>query len=290
MTMFKRRVQYLLRRLFPFVGMEFTRTSVMQSLLRLEYEALRQSVRQNTPNNPCLSGYKSYSQFDEDGIIEHIAKALSIDKGTFVEFGCGNGLENNTHLLLLKNWRGVWVDGGAGNVDFIRSQLPQDSTSLYIDNSIVTIENVVGIVETGLGALGLSELDLLSMDLDGNDVFLLERLLQKYKPKIIVAEYNGKIPFGVRITVPYSANRWHAGDDFFGASLSELIERLPDYRLVTCGLSGANAFFVRNDLASLLPSYDASVLFQPARVHFIMMAVGGKPTLKFLAARLRQEA
>ena len=262
----------------------------MQSLLRLEYEALRRSVRDSTPNNPCLSGYKSYSQFDEDGIIEHITKALSIDKGTFVEFGCGNGLENNTHLLLLKNWRGVWVDGGTGNVDFIRSQLPQNPKCLHVDNSIVTIENVVGIVETGLGALGLVNLDLLSMDLDGNDVFLLERLLQKYKPKIIVAEYNGKIPFGVRITVPYSANRWHVGDDFFGASLSELIARLPDYRLVTCGLSGANAFFVRNELAHLLPNYDAALLFQPARVHFIMMAVGAKPTLKFLAARLRQEA
>jgi hypothetical protein len=287
--MFKKRIQDSLRRMLPFAGIELNRASVMQSLLRIEYDSLRRSVFDQTPNNPCLSGYKSYSQFDEDGIIEHIAQALSIDTGTFVEFGSGNGLENNTHLLLLKNWRGVWVDGSADNIRFIRSQLPSRSQRLHFEGSFVTIENVVNIAAAGLEALGLPSPDLLSMDLDGNDVYLLERLLQTYSPKIIVAEYNGKIPFGIRLTVPYAADAWRAGDDFFGASLSELVARLPDYRLVTCGLSGVNAFFVRKDLASQLPEHDPATLYQPARVHLTLMSVGSKPSLKFLAERLRQD-
>jgi hypothetical protein len=287
--MLKKRLQENLRRLLPFAGIELNRASVMQSLLRVEYEALQRFVRDRTPDNPCLYGYKSYSQFDEDGIIERIARALSIEAGSFVEFGCGNGLENNTHLLVLKNWRGVWVDGSAENIEFIRSQLPARSNRLHIDGSFVTIDNVAGIVEAGLAALGLSSLDLLSMDLDGNDVYLLERLLREYSPRIIVAEYNGKIPFGVRLTVPYAANARRAGDDFFGASLSELIARLPGYRLVTCGLSGVNAFFVRKDLAPLLPEHDPADLYQPARVHLTLMSVGSRPSLKFLAERCGQD-
>ena len=48
--------------------------------------------------NPLLKrGEKFHSQNDEDGIISAILKRiLNIDSGVFVEYGCGDGLENNT--------------------------------------------------------------------------------------------------------------------------------------------------------------------------------------------------
>ncbi len=63
------------------------------------------------PDNPAAHGFKVYSQSDEDGIIETICNRLQLDGGTFVEIGCGNGHENNTHYLLLKDWKGIWIDG-----------------------------------------------------------------------------------------------------------------------------------------------------------------------------------
>jgi hypothetical protein len=272
----------------PFAGIEFSRGAQMQSLLRLELDIHRREMREKTPQNPALSGYKCYSQFDEDGIIAHLAAALGIENGSFVEFGAGNGLENNTHLLLLKGWRGLWVDGDPANAAYIREQVPVDTDRLAFDSSFVNRSNICAIIDRGLKQIGREEIDLYNMDLDGNDVYLTDEVLTRWKPKVIVAEYNGKLPFGLRMTVEYDENGWRKGDDFFGASLSEHIARLKGYRLVSCGLSGVNAYFVRDDLASAFPAYDPADLYQPARAHLVLYSVGSRPSLKFLAQTLRR--
>src|ERR1700758_747686 len=56
-------------------------------------------------------GFKVYSQCDEDGIIQEIFNRIGLTSSTFVEFGVGNGLENNTLKLLLEGWSGLWIEG-----------------------------------------------------------------------------------------------------------------------------------------------------------------------------------
>jgi hypothetical protein len=76
----------------------------------------------NNPNcspnfqDPALHGFKVYSQSDEDGIIEHIFGRLPQLTKTFIKIGCGNGLENNFHFLVLKGYKGSWVDGNAEKI------------------------------------------------------------------------------------------------------------------------------------------------------------------------------
>ena len=66
----------------------------------------------NSTNNPLLKPIvSSFSQSDEDGIIERIAQRLKISEGIFVEFGVGNGTENNTLNLLMNGWKGMWFGG-----------------------------------------------------------------------------------------------------------------------------------------------------------------------------------
>ena len=60
-------------------------------------------------------GWKGYSQNDEDGILQEIFRRIGAPNRSFVEFGCGNGLENNTAYLLSQGWRGLWIDGDEGN-------------------------------------------------------------------------------------------------------------------------------------------------------------------------------
>ena len=52
-----------------------------------------------------------WSQADEDSITLEILDRLEIKKGNFIEVGCGDGLQNNTLVLLSKGWRGGWIDG-----------------------------------------------------------------------------------------------------------------------------------------------------------------------------------
>ena len=52
-----------------------------------------------------------YSQNGEDGIISEIFNRIGTTTQYFVEIGTSTGLENNTALLLLEGWNGLWIEG-----------------------------------------------------------------------------------------------------------------------------------------------------------------------------------
>jgi hypothetical protein len=227
--------------------------SILDTFLQLELsrelDRLQKKVREETPNNPAGRGFKVYSQADEDGILEDIFDRLDISRGTFVEIGCGNGLENNTHYLLLKGWRGVWVDGDSANIAAIRGALGS-SERLRIVEMMVDRDNAVGLLDDA-SRKKLGELDLLSVDIDGNDLDVALACTASWRPRVIIVEYNAKFPPRAAIRMAYDpAHRWDYSD-YQGASLAALIEGLSaDYSLVCCCLAGTNAFFVRSDLAA----------------------------------------
>jgi len=56
-------------------------------------------------------GFKVFSQFDEDGIIQYLINTLPIANRTFIEFGVENYEESNTRFLLLNDhWQGMVLD------------------------------------------------------------------------------------------------------------------------------------------------------------------------------------
>ncbi len=126
----------------------------LQLQLAREMTQLRRELCTLMPDNPAARGFKVYSQSDEDGIIETICDRLRLERGTFVEIGCGDGNENNTHYLLLKDWRGVWIDADAANVASILDALADSTTALRITSCHVTKENVANLLRQELTALG----------------------------------------------------------------------------------------------------------------------------------------
>ena len=54
------------------------------------------------------------------------------------------------------------------------------------------------------------------------------------------------------------------------------------YTLLTCGISGVNAFFVRDDLAHRFRVYSPEELYQPARYHRLHQMVGHPSTLRWV--------
>ena len=112
---------------------------------------------------------------------------------TFIEIGSGNGTENNTHALLLKGWRGVWVDGRADRIAFVRSEVGT-SPDLFAEQAFVTRENVRNSWARWLERLGTREIDFFSLDIDGNDLPVLSAALGVFRPRVICVEYNAKFP------------------------------------------------------------------------------------------------
>jgi len=262
--------------------------ALLQLDLSQELERLRAKTGVEMPGNPAGHGFKVYSQADEDGILQSIFHRLAIEQGSFVEIGCGNGLENNTHYLLLKGWRGVWVDGDSANMAAIRAALPQNS-QLRLIESFVDRDNAPALLDDAARQM-LGELDLLSVDIDGNDLDVTVACVKAWQPKVIVVEYNAKFPPPMVVSVSYDAGHRWKGDDYHGASLSALAGALEPYRLVSCNLAGTNAFFVKQHLSAGFGSYEVEKLYQPARFHLTALRSGHPPSLAFLASSLAHSA
>lgn len=265
-----------------------TMDALLQLELSRELARLQAEVRSAMPDNPAACGFKVYSQADEDGIIEDIARRVGIERGYFIEIGCGDGRENNSHYLLLKGWRGIWVDGDPDNIAAIRAALPIDGR-LRVVEQLVTRENVTAIREAA-GSPDFGPLDLLSVDVDGNDLAIAEAAIEAWSPKIVIGEYNAKFPPPLLLEVAYDPKHRWARDDYHGASLATWVGRLQSaYRLVACNLSGTNAFFVRADFTDRFATYAPSRVFQPARFHLTAIRSGHSPSLSFLRNALRRD-
>ena len=95
------------------------------------------------------------------------------------------------------------------------------------------------------------EMDMFSIDIDGNDYWVW-KYLEGYKPRLIIIEYNGALGPYINWKMDYEkSNFWDGSIGInFGASLNSLAELANDkgYSLVWCNITGVNAFFVRNDL------------------------------------------
>ena len=85
---------------------------------------LNRIILSNKPSY-ITKGYRVYSQNDEDGIIAGIFSDIGIINKTFIEIGIGMGIENNSHYLLLKDWRGLWIDSNKKSISQLTKILPK---------------------------------------------------------------------------------------------------------------------------------------------------------------------
>ncbi len=223
-------------------------------------------------------GFKVYSQNDEDGIIQEIFNRIGTTSKTFVEFGVGNGLENNTVTLLLQGWSGLWIESNEQHVSSIQSKFhdPIRNSRLRLKLAFIDRDNINDLI----GEYFIGEIDLLSIDIDGNDIHIFESL-ERVKPRVVILEYNAKFPPPISVAQRYDpAFKWR-GTDYMGASLQAItqVAITKGYSLVGCSLAGVNAFFVREDLSDekFAAPFTAENHYQPARYFLEGTFVAGHP-------------
>ncbi len=254
----------------------------MQSelLYEMHVRELMRSAPYNQPRRLEPHGFRSFSQNDEDGILQEIFRRLGGGAGTFVEFGVQNGIENNTRLLLYRGWRGLWIEADAAGCQAIRRVFAQElgAGQLQVAHSFVTRENIAGLI----AAARFEQLDLLSIDIDGNDYWVWEALT--INPRVVAIEYNAKFRPPTSWVMEYNgAHRWDYSD-YQGASLQSLhdLGRRKGYTLVGCCLAGVNAFFVRDDLVSgHFAEPDVAALYNPPRFYVQRFLSSGHPAGAF---------
>jgi len=228
--------------------LNYLRESLLQAQLSNDHLMSIWLQGQREHPNPLLRhGRKYFSQADEDGILLEILRRCNIARGACVEIGVGNGMENNTLNLLARGWRTVWIDSG---------RLAYDARCnpelLAFEQMFVTAENVVSVVKKGLESIDCEHFDVLSIDVDGNDGYLLDALLSDgFEPQVLIVETNELIPPPIRFAQPYKSDHVWSRTKNIGWSLQSLADLLSPhgYTCVACNQqTGVNAFFVANEL------------------------------------------
>lgn len=269
-----------------------TEVSILSSITKVaELRSLTTELSARQPDNLAGKGFKVFSQNDEDGIIEAIFDQVAHD-GTFLEIGVENGRECNSHYLMLKGWRGAWVEADDAQNKRIRSELgaTEFPGHFKLFETFATTSNIDRIYRQACAFTGATELDLFSLDIDGQDLFILEALLSAgAKPRVLCLEYNSKFPPTLSISVAPTDNWQRENDDYYGASLVALndVAKRHGYVLLTCNVVGVNTFFIREEFAAPFKLYPLKDVYQPFRMNLASYPSGFAPSLKFLRDELQ---
>lgn len=181
---------------------------------------------------------KVFSQNGEDGVTVKLIDMIYGEFNkfrNFVEFGVQDGVECNTRILREQfGWKGLSMDGS------------NENKKIFLKKEFVTKENIVSLFKK----YNVPEkIDLLSVDIDFNDFYVLKEILKNYTCDIIICEYNSSHLANEDKIIIYKWDGCWDGSNYFGASLLSL-EKLANkynYSLVYCDKRGVNCFFVHND-------------------------------------------
>ncbi len=210
----------------------------------------RQNLNLNSSNINDYE-FKVFSQWGEDGIIDYLVTNLNIQNKTFIEFGVEDYKEANTKFLLInKNWKGWIIDSSQKNITDIKLQDFYWRHSLDAHCEFVTAENINHIFNSFNCE---KKLGLLSIDIDGNDYWIWEKI-NVLDPSIVIIEYNARLgkekPYVVPYEEKFTRNEKHYSMIYYGASINALVKlgTKKGYAFVCCNKAGNNAFFVKKEL------------------------------------------
>lgn len=200
------------------------------------------------------------SQRGEDGIIAKVFDVIGQHGKVCVEFGAWDGkkFSNTFALIAQRGWTGFLIEANREKFKELQETYRGNPNAKLI-NRFVKLDKGEGTLDEILAEqLCPEEIDLLSIDIDGNDYYVWESM-QEPSAKVVVIEFNPTVPNDVFFVQDrtFEVNQ--------GCSLLALtsLGREKGYELV-CATEW-NAIFVRLEYFELFRIEDNSVdaMYQP---------------------------
>jgi hypothetical protein len=175
----------------------------------------------------------------EDGLIEEVLQRVGATNKCCVELGANDGkwLSNIYHLWHDLGWKGLLIEGNREYYEALK--MNARGRNVRIVNVMVANSG-----ERTLDRILLTEgapldVDLLSLDVDGDDYYILESL-NHLKPRLLIVEYNPTIPPHIDIV--------QEPGEHFGASAAAIVRlgHEKGYRFIC--LTHTNCFLLREDV------------------------------------------
>ena len=192
---------------------------------------------------------EGFSRCGEDEILQAlIAELLPANHSrTAVDIGAGDGVRwSNTYALFTQGWRGFGAEGDAAKVIKL-ARAYRHFPSVFACRAQVTPQTVVPLLQ----AYEIEkDFSVLSLDIDGNDYWVLRATLSQFRPRLIVTEINEKIPPPIRFIVKYNP-AFTLRHHFFGFSIASLEDLCAEFDYSIVALEYNNAFLAANELAGV---------------------------------------
>lgn len=235
---------------------------VQNEELKLLVVNINQNSLKENKNKLSDYGFKVFSQWDEDGIIQFIVGRIKNIPKVFVEIGVENYKESNTRFLLFNNfWRGLIIDANKDQIEQVKNSSLMWQYNLTPHFAFVTKENINELIEQN-GITG--EIGLLSIDIDGVDYWIWDSI-NVVSPDIVICEYQASFGFNNAVTVPYvrdfTRSKIEYHNIYYSSSIKALIllgER-KGYTYLGSNNVGSNAFFVKNEYVDLFTDINKEI-------------------------------
>jgi hypothetical protein len=211
----------------------------LYKLLKVKWDRTYNNITDiKLPNNKIIDDIDNYShgvfsQNGEDGIIQMIFKIIGTTDKYFVEFGTQEGSECNTRYLRERDgWKGLMMDGGFKN------------SFIGLHREFITLKNILHLFKKYKVP---TTFDLLSIDIDGNDFYIWNKICTQYKPRVIIVEYNSSYGLDDK-TIVYKENFYFKRNLYFGASITTFFKLGRKYGYSLIGTDGINAYFIKDSV------------------------------------------
>jgi len=190
-----------------------------------------------------------FSRYGEDEILKALVAELlpANHSRTAVDIGAGDGVRwSNTYALFTAGWKGFGAEGDSSKVIKLARAYRQ-FPKVFACRAVVTPQTAVPLLQ----AYEIErDFSLLSLDIDGNDYWVLRAILSRFRPRLIVAEINEKIPPPIRFIVKYNP-AFTLRHHFFGFSIASLEDLCTEFDYSIVALEYNNAFLAANELAGV---------------------------------------
>jgi hypothetical protein len=133
------------------------------------------------------------------------------------------------------NWTGIMFDGQYSN------------SKINLNNETIHHSTILNIFEKYKIP---NEIDFLSEDTDYGDYWIVEKILTKYKPKVLLHDVNQQTPDKCVVVEKSDKIIFWDSSNYHGGSVCafQCLAKRFHYSMVYCELAGVNCFWIRNDL------------------------------------------